>query len=582
MLAAPAPNNQSPSQKPRPDSFAPPPWDQSHPDWLRLDQKLDPNDDARLISRLVDQLDLRPLYRRYAGCGSKALPPDLLLKLALYHYGQDKPSPKHWAKQCRRDEPAQWLAFGLLPSVAACYRFRQKVGKRLLDHFNRQVLSLARREGCLLGRRASADGTLVAALGSRHSLLGEKGLQKRLDVLAQAKAAERALLRLPRPLVLLAFFFTLLLAGTKPAHKPPRWLAKTARGRARQRRRYRAAFLHLRRLQEKDQSQQKRQRKAKRRSAEQLKVCPREHQAVLGKDKAGVFRPLYNVQMVHDLDSPFVLGYGTYTCTSDAGLLPALLGRTKHLLGRLPEQVASDGIYANILNLRYCEQRGVELYAPERTPSSAPVAAQKAASAPAAGQAVASPGRVALPVVEASKPATAGGPAGKKGKGKEKLLGKGEFEWLEKEQAYRCPAGKLLALHRKGKEKRREGQEVEVHQYRCAKEHCKSCPLASRCTKSPQRGRTIKRLGEENLVEALRKRMASEEGQALYRLRGQTVELGFADTKCRRGLGRIGGFGTAVAARQAGWSVLAHNALALMRASLSKAPKGLPCYLPTG
>ena len=80
---------------------------------------------------------------------------------------------------------------------------------------------------------------------------------------------------------------------------------------------------------------------------------------------------------------------------------------------------------------------------------------------------------------------------------------------------------------------------------------------------------------------ALRQRMASEEGKALYRLRKQSVELGFADSKCRRGLERIRGFGLGVAQTQTGWSVLAHNGLALMRAALSKAPKGLPCYLPT-
>src|SRR5207247_8720390 len=138
-------------------------------------------------------------------------------------------------------------------------------------------------------------------------------------------------------------------------------------------RRLRAALRHLRGLKEERQHKQKRQRKAKRTPLEHLKVCPREHQAVLGKDKAGAFRPLYNVQMVYDLDSPFVLGYGTYASVSDAGLLPLVLGRTRHLLGRLPEQVAADGIYGNILNLSYCGQRGVELYAPERTPASAPV-----------------------------------------------------------------------------------------------------------------------------------------------------------------------------------------------------------------
>src|SRR6185369_2838513 len=151
-----------------------------------------------------------------------------------YHFSQNQPSPKHWAKACRKDDSTKWLAFGLRPSVAACYRFRAKVGPRLLDHFNRQVLRLASDAGHCRGQRGSADGTLVAALGSRHSLMGAKALQARLQTLRDARGADRALTGLPRRLVLLAFLIVLRLAGTQPVRRPPRWLAKTARGRQRQ------------------------------------------------------------------------------------------------------------------------------------------------------------------------------------------------------------------------------------------------------------------------------------------------------------------------------------------------------------
>jgi len=565
MLALAAPAHQTPTPR-----FAAPPWDRHHPDWLRLDQQLEPYDDARLIDQLVDQLDLTPLYRRYAGHGSAALPPDRLLKVVLYHFSQNQPSPKYWAQQCRRDSTTQWLAFGLRPSVAACYRFRQKVGPRLLDHFNRQVLRLARDRGQLLGQRAAADGTFVAAWGSRHSLLGAKALQARLQLLREVCAAFDAATQLPRTWLALAFLIVLLVVGTQPLRRLPRWLARTARGRQRQQRRYRAAWRHLQTLRGEHQRKQKRQRKAQRRSAEALKVCPREHRAALGRDKLKVFRPLYNVQFVCDLDSPFVLGYGTYAAVSDAGLLPQVLGRTRHVAGRLPRQLLMDGIYATALDLKYCAARGVETYAPERAP----------ASAPAPPSAAAAPAGAALPSAEAAAGDAAA--AGPQRSSPAKRLGKGAFTWLASEQAYRCPAGQLLPLYRQGKERRRQGQEVVVSQYRCPAEHCLACPLASACTKSPHKGRTIKRLAEEELVEQLRARMATAAGRALYRLRKQTVELGFADSKCRRGLARMQGFGGRLAESQTGWSVLAHNGLALMRAGQSRAPMGEPCDLWAG
>ena len=50
-----------------------------------IDRKLDENDLARRIPRLVDEtLDLTPLFSSYAGRGSLAHRPDRLLKMVLY------------------------------------------------------------------------------------------------------------------------------------------------------------------------------------------------------------------------------------------------------------------------------------------------------------------------------------------------------------------------------------------------------------------------------------------------------------------------------------------------------------------
>jgi hypothetical protein len=78
-----------------------------------------------------------------------------------------------------------------------------------------------------------------------------------------------------------------------------------------------------------------------------------------------VFRPLYNVQLFRDLDSPFILAYGTFTAVSDTGLLPVMLQRYERLVGWLPGEVAADPAYATALDLAYCESKHVRLYAPD-------------------------------------------------------------------------------------------------------------------------------------------------------------------------------------------------------------------------
>ena len=109
--------------------------------------------------------------------------------------------------------------------------------------------------------------------------------------------------------------------------------------------------------------------------------------------------------------------------------------------------------------------------------------------------------------------------------------------------------------------------------YRCAKEHCQACPLLARCTKSAN-GRTIKRNEHEDLIVAHQAKMKTAEAKAIYRRRGQTIELRFADAKAHRDLRRFSGRGLERARIEVGLCVLAHNLLVVWRAGQRKAAGG--------
>jgi hypothetical protein len=66
-------------------------------------------------------------------------------------------------------------------------------------------------------------------------------------------------------------------------------------------------------------------------------------------------------------------------------------------------------------------------------------------------------------------------------------------------------------------------------------------------------------------MEALRERMKTAEGKALYRLRRQTVERGFADLKAHRRLERLRCRGLEHARVQVGLNILIHNLVAVAR-----------------
>jgi hypothetical protein len=78
-------------------------------------------------------------------------------------------------------------------------------------------------------------------------------------------------------------------------------------------------------------------------------------------------------------------------------------------------------------------------------------------------------------------------------------------------------------------------------------------------------GRSVQRSEHEELIQAHRAWMETAEAKAVYRLRGQTVEIVFADVKEHRGLRRFSGHGLARVQTAFALDVLLHNLLVLHR-----------------
>jgi transposase len=563
-----------PDNSPRP-RWVTPPWTASSAPWLDIDRRLPADHLARRIDRLVDLLDLASLRRVYAGTGSAAYPPGLLLRLALFEVHRGRLRPAQWFKDCHDDDGVKWLLFGLTPSRSCLYQFRDRLGRHL-DAWISQVLKVAKSEGLTTARRVSVDGTFVPSGASRHTLLSERSLEARWPQLEAAVLADFALAVTtdstspgtpappsaddPVPLPPAATTSTPTgsspaagladLAESRPADdptgalaasvpaaaepaaapgstSPPQWLGKSPTARFQQRRRYHQARQRLEQRKLHQQVTRSRLAKSRRPDPARIKVSVSDPEAAVGFDKTKVFGPLYDVQLVCDLDSPLVLGYDVFAAVNDANLFIPILQRTEDLTGTMPETVLNDTQYANILNLKYCIDHGITMYS--RVPDNPP--GDKEAT---------------------KKPA--------------KQIPKREFTWMAAEQTYHCPQGHKLVLIRREAQQRRGTETLIEYQYRCPPQFCSSCPRQGECTRTPQKGRIIKRSEHDDLWEALRERMRGSEAQALYKLRKQTVERQIADFKEHRALRRFSSFGPRRARIQVGLLVLAHNGMELLNA----------------
>lgn len=477
--------------------FAEPPWNERSAEWQMRDQQVPADHPARKVVEAMKQLDLRPLYDLYLGVGVLPIRPDLMLAVVLIEIRLGRPQPSQWCRDAKENIVIQWASFGIQPSRTCWYDFADRVAP-LLDLWNAALLQAARQQGVTTAERASLDGSSVAANASRHRLLNEAAVEQRLTELESACQAD---------------------AADQPPPNVPTWMAKNPDTREGQRRRYRRARERLIEL----HAVNNRQDPKRRRKPEKIVVSTSDPEAALGRDKYNVFRPLYNVQLVRDLDSQLCLGYQVFAQPTDAGTFGQMLERLASWTGVKPKTMLVDAGYVTACNLAICDQAGIALYGPWQENDFS----QKK----------------------------------KKQGAKPRPIGKEHFTWVPGQNMYRCPEDHPMPWIGHQKRRQSDGQINVVHSYRCSPQHCRTCPRQVSCSTNPNRGRAVKRSEHEALVEAHRAFMGTAEAKQLYRLRCQTVELGFADFKQHRSMRQFSGRGRNRAQRQVGLTVLVHNLL---------------------
>jgi transposase len=264
----------------------------------------------------------------------------------------------------------------------------------------------------------------------------------------------------------------------------------------------------------------------KRKDSEKIQVSLSDPVAPLGRDKLKVFRPLYTVQYVVAAVSQLIMAYCCEPEVTDVGTLAPMIDKTQKAVGGQLKTMMADAAYCSIVDLQDCQQRGIELLAPVQ--SNAFTDSKKK-----------------------TKP--------------NQQLPRDEFEWDEVEQCYRCPQGHRLEYRDRTRKQRHSGRQLWESRYCCDSAHCGACPLAGKCLRPGSMCRTIKRLEGQELLDAQREKMVDPEVQARYRLRGQTVELAYADSKGNRRLQRFHGRGLARVRAETGLMVVAQNLIRLDR-----------------
>jgi transposase/IS5 family transposase len=147
---------------------------------------------ARYVVDVVEELDLSELERAYAGRGSDAYHPAMLLSLLIYGYATGTFSSRKIERATYDSLAFRYIACNLHPDHDTLASFRQRFGKQFESAFV-QVLQVARENQLSRFGAVSLDGTKIHANASRHSALSYGHAEK---IEARLKAEVQELFKL--------------------------------------------------------------------------------------------------------------------------------------------------------------------------------------------------------------------------------------------------------------------------------------------------------------------------------------------------------------------------------------------------
>lgn len=129
------------------------------------------NDPVRVVHRIIEQIDLTALYRKYSRLGSHAYHPRLMLKLIVYAYLRNVYSSRRIEDLCRNDIRFLWLNGMDVPDHNTINRFRSGRLKGVLKEVFSTIVKFLVAEGLVSLDRIYTDGTKIESAANRYTFV---------------------------------------------------------------------------------------------------------------------------------------------------------------------------------------------------------------------------------------------------------------------------------------------------------------------------------------------------------------------------------------------------------------------------
>lgn len=471
---------------------------------------------VRIVKQVVDEVDVRPINRKYKGGGASSFHPRLMLKLLVYGYLTNTYSSRKLEEQAQQNIHFMWLLGMKKPDHNTINRFRSEKLSGVLKQIFSQIVLLLQQEGIVsLKEAVFTDGTKIESAANKYTFIWGRSIKTNKDRMkaqlnelwsyAQSVAAEE-------------------LKDTAPLEyneiNPEKVRDTIAKINAA--------------LDDKQEVSTKVRQKlnyAKKHWPENLRKYDGQEKLLAGRNSYsktdpdatfmhmkedhmlnGQLKPAYNLQI--SSQDQFILNYSLHQTTTDFQTLPSHIEQYEDLYKIRPEAVVADAGYGSDENYGVLEQKGIEAYIKYNT-------------------------------------------FDKEQKQGIKPFSNDSLHYNEQENYLICPMGQRMEYVGDGQRVTSSGYIQQISRYQA--KNCEGCPMRGVCHSS--KGNRIVEVNHSlrKHKQAAKERLNTEQGIKYRKRRAADVEPVFAQLKHNHGFRRFLLKGMSKTEVEIGLLSIAHN-----------------------
>jgi transposase len=321
------------------------------------------NHPVRVVSEVIDRIDMDIIIKKYKGGGASSFHPRMLLKVLIYGYLNNVYSSRRLEACLKENIHFMWLAGMQQPDHHTINRFRSERLRNILKEVFAQVVLLLVDSGHVSLQEIYTDGSKIESVANRYTFVWGRAIKTSRE-------------RIKQQLQELWKYTQKVAAAEKGDDTPPdfdRIDSKTVKETIDN------IDAKLKDIEEVDSKVKQKLNYAKKHWPSKLKQYAKQEKILAGRnsysktDRGATFmrmkedhmlngqlKPGYNVQI--STNNQFVVNYSLHSNPTDTKTLIPHLEQHKKLYGSMPEVQVADAGYSSEENYQYLDSRQIAAY----------------------------------------------------------------------------------------------------------------------------------------------------------------------------------------------------------------------------